>query len=111
VAASLEHLAACETCRRQVELDRELVIHLRRALRARVATSGPSAASWQVVRDRALGIAPTLEDRGAEPAGLRWLRPLLSLPWWRQPAPAMGPARPGISDWMIAAARTPKYGL
>ena len=53
-APHLEHLQTCPTCREEVGLDRALVNQLRRALRARVEDYEPSAASWQLVRERAL---------------------------------------------------------
>lgn len=61
----LEHLQSCDGCREAVGLDRALVIHLRRALRARVAGQQASASSWEVVRQRALGeaAAPTWAHR------------------------------------------------
>ena len=53
-APHLEHLQTCPTCREEVGLDRALVNQLRRALQARVEVYEPSAASWQLVRERAL---------------------------------------------------------
>ena len=53
-APHLEHLQTCPTCREEVGLDRALVNQLHRALRARVEVYEPSAASWQLVRERAL---------------------------------------------------------
>jgi anti-sigma factor RsiW len=48
----LAHLESCAECRQEVGIDRELVRHLRRALRERVEGSAPSAASWELVRRR-----------------------------------------------------------
>jgi anti-sigma factor RsiW len=62
-APHLEHLQTCLTCREEVGVDRALVRQLRRALQARVDGYEPSAASWQLVRDRALA---------AESAALTW---------------------------------------
>jgi hypothetical protein len=49
----LAHIESCADCRREVGIDRQLVEHLRRALRERVEGGGaPSEASWGVVRRR-----------------------------------------------------------
>jgi anti-sigma factor RsiW len=48
----LAHLESCADCRREVGIDRELVMHLRRALRARVEGSAPPEASWELLRRR-----------------------------------------------------------
>ena len=53
-APHLEHLQTCPTCREEVGLDRALVTQLRRTLQARVDRFEPSAASWHLVRERAL---------------------------------------------------------
>jgi hypothetical protein len=50
----LAHLESCAACREEVGINRELVEQLRRALRERVESSDPSAASWDLVRRRAL---------------------------------------------------------
>jgi anti-sigma factor RsiW len=50
----LAHLQFCADCRREVGLDRELVVNLRRALRERIQGSAPSAASWELVRRRTI---------------------------------------------------------
>jgi len=67
----LAHLQSCAACRTEVGLDRELVVQLRNALRARVSDSSPSPRSWQVVRERALAA----EAPGARlAAAWRWIR-------------------------------------
>lgn len=48
----LAHLESCADCRQEVGIDRELVKHLRRALRERVEGSASSEASWELVRRR-----------------------------------------------------------
>ena len=48
----LAHLETCADCRQEVGIDRELVRHLRRALQARVESSAPSEATWELVRSR-----------------------------------------------------------
>ncbi|MGH2455899.1 MAG: hypothetical protein ACRDHD_06540, partial [Candidatus Limnocylindria bacterium] len=53
-APHLDHLQICPTCREEVGIDRALVGQLRRALQARVEGYAPSAASWELVRERAL---------------------------------------------------------
>jgi len=63
----LEHLQACADCRREVGIDRALVMNLRRALRDRVEGSAPSAATWQQVRSRTV-------DRPAQPWAVRVVR-------------------------------------
>lgn len=63
----LAHLESCAECRQEVGIDRELVTHLRRALRARVEGSAPSAASWELVRRRTV-------DRPVRPWTVRVLR-------------------------------------
>jgi hypothetical protein len=63
----LAHLESCAACREDVGINRELVEQLRRALRERVEGSDPSAASWDLVRRRAL-------DRPARPWTMRVLR-------------------------------------
>jgi anti-sigma factor RsiW len=50
----LAHLQTCAECRREVGIDRELLKHLRRALRERVEGSAPSEASWELVRRRTI---------------------------------------------------------
>lgn len=67
----LAHLQSCPACRTEVGLDRALVIQLRNALRARVATASPSPRSWELVRRRALAS----EREGTRfAAALRWFR-------------------------------------
>jgi hypothetical protein len=63
----LAHLESCAACREEVGINRELVEQLRRALRERVESSDPSAASWDLVRRRAL-------DRPARSWTMRVLR-------------------------------------
>jgi hypothetical protein len=63
----LAHLESCAACREEVGINRELVEQLRRALRERVESSEPSAASWDLVRRRAL-------DRPARSWTMRVLR-------------------------------------
>lgn len=53
-APHLAHLESCAECRQEVGIDRALVMQLRRALRERVEGSAPSAASWELVRRRAV---------------------------------------------------------
>jgi hypothetical protein len=53
-APHLEHLAVCVDCREEVGFDRELVIQLQRALRARVDGHAPSPNTWIAIRERAL---------------------------------------------------------
>lgn len=53
-APHLEHLEVCLACRREVGLDRELVIQLQRALAARVDGHAPSPGAWLEIRRRAL---------------------------------------------------------
>lgn len=63
----LAHLETCAGCRDEIGVDRELVRQLRRALRARVEGSAPSAAAWRHVRRRTV-------DRPAQPWTLRLVR-------------------------------------
>jgi hypothetical protein len=63
----LAHLESCAACREEVGINRELVEQLRRALRERVESSDPSAASWDLVRRRTL-------DRPARSWTMRLLR-------------------------------------
>lgn len=53
-APHLAHLESCAECRQEVGIDQALVMQLRRALRERVEGSTPSAASWELVRRRAV---------------------------------------------------------
>ena len=53
-APHLDHLAICPDCRDEVGLDRELVLQLQRALRARVDGHAPSPGAWIEIRRRAL---------------------------------------------------------
>lgn len=53
-APHLEHLAVCVACREEVGLDRELVIQLQRAIRARVDGHAASPGAWLEIRRRAL---------------------------------------------------------
>ncbi|HEY7452544.1 MAG TPA: hypothetical protein VIA02_08530 [Candidatus Limnocylindria bacterium] len=53
-APHLDHLAVCADCRAEVGLDRELVVQLQRALRARVDGHAPSPGAWLEIRRRAL---------------------------------------------------------
>jgi anti-sigma factor RsiW len=63
----LAHLESCADCRQEVGIDRELVMHLRRALRARVDGSAPPEASWELVRRRTV-------DREVRPWTVRVLQ-------------------------------------
>jgi hypothetical protein len=56
----LEHLESCADCRREVGIDRALVMQLRGALRDRVEGGAPSEASWGLVRQRTV-------DRPSQP--------------------------------------------
>ncbi len=53
-APHLAHLADCDTCRKEVGLERSLVLRLQRALRARVAGQDPSPRAFNAVRIRAI---------------------------------------------------------
>jgi anti-sigma factor RsiW len=53
-APHLAHLQSCAECRREMGIDRELLKHLRRALRERVEGRAPSEASWELVRRRTI---------------------------------------------------------
>jgi hypothetical protein len=57
-APHLDHLAVCAACREEVGLDRELVITLQRAIRARVDGHAPSPGAWLEIRRRALQSEP-----------------------------------------------------
>jgi anti-sigma factor RsiW len=63
----LAHLETCAACREEVGIDRELVQRLRLALRERVENDTPSAASWDLVRQRTV-------DRPAKPWTARVLQ-------------------------------------
>ena len=63
----LAHLESCADCRQEVGIDRELVMHLRRALQARVEGSAPPEASWELVRRRTV-------DREVPPWTIRVLQ-------------------------------------
>lgn len=54
----LDHLEVCLACRREVGLDRELVLQLQRALRARVDGHAASPGAWLEIRRRALEPEP-----------------------------------------------------
>lgn len=62
----LAHIESCAECRREVGIDRELVRHLRRALRERVEGSAASEGSWELVRRRTI-------DRPERPWSVRAL--------------------------------------
>ena len=57
-APHLDHLAVCAACREVVGLDRELVVTLQRAIRARVDGHAPSPGAWLEIRRRALQPEP-----------------------------------------------------
>jgi len=63
----LAHLESCADCRVEVGIDRELVMQLQRALRARVEGSAPPEASWELVRRRTV-------DREVPPWTIRVLQ-------------------------------------
>ena len=54
----LEHLEVCLACRQEVGLDRELVLQLQRALRARVDGHAASPGTWIEIRRRAIEAEP-----------------------------------------------------
>jgi hypothetical protein len=57
-APHLDHLAVCAACREEVGLDRELVVTLQRAIRARVDGHAASPGAWLEIRRRALQPEP-----------------------------------------------------
>jgi hypothetical protein len=91
-APHLAHLERCASCREEVGIDQELVEQLRRALRERVAGLAPSAASWEVVRQRTV-------DRPQRPLALRLVQ-------WGRVLPA---AVAGVI--MFAMATAPQAGF
>ncbi len=109
-----EHLLSCAACRSEWEIDRALGMQLRRALQARVAYAGPSAITWQLVRQRVLSPETDWDappEALANPEATPQDRPLLAGGWWTQPAPADHSGRPATSEWIVWSGRTPKFGL